>query len=93
MLRSSASARRRSATRRHSTLAKLSYATSDCRPTAEKFVHLGVNGFGDLCSGQLVAGCEAVIKNSVEHNVGCYKAALVLPKLFYHSEELVDELW
>ena len=33
------------------------------------------------------------VKNALQHNVGCYKAALVLPKLFYHSEEFVDELW
>jgi len=74
-------------------VAKLSYETFGCRPAGECFFHLGINGVDDLSSALLVAGCQAASQNALQHDVGCYKAAFVLPKLFYHIEEFVDELW
>ena len=59
-------------------MAKLSYETLGCRPAGERFFHLGINGADDLFSALLVAGCQAARQNALQHDVGCYKAALVL---------------
>ena len=91
-LSSAAAARRRSATRRQSTVANVSHTTFRFLNAGPRFVHLGFNGVDDMFSALLVARCEAAAQHALQHDVGCDKATRILHQLLCKTAEFLDEL-
>ena len=74
-------------------MAKFPHETQRCPPARERFFHLGVDGADDRFSTLLLAGCEAVGQNALQHEIGCDKAACILHKLPCQTAEFLEEIW